>query len=193
MLVPYLLVLFLINYAGPKDKLFVFPIIGLFGSFAGDFLLNLEGSQFFLWGMLGFMVTHICNGLYFNNLKKVAILKSKNALIALLFLTVASAGTIIIIKDNVGEFLIPIIIYMVLISVMAILASTLSDSKRYNNSAVHYFIPGAILFVLSDGLLAINKFNLQDSLLDVFVMLTYGLAQLYLVMGFYKTVPKSKK
>ena len=70
---------------------------------------------------------------------------------------------------------------------MAILSANLADSIKYNHPAVHYFIPGAILFVLSDGLLAINKFNLQDPKMDIFVMLTYGLAQLYLVMGYYKT------
>jgi uncharacterized membrane protein YhhN len=76
---------------------------------------------------------------------------------------------------------------MLLIATMAILSANLADSKWYNHSAVHYFIPGAGLFVLSDGLLAINKFNLQDPSMDIFVMLTYGLAQLYLVMGYYKT------
>jgi uncharacterized membrane protein YhhN len=70
---------------------------------------------------------------------------------------------------------------------MAILASNLADSIKYSYAAIHYFIPGAVLFVLSDGLLAINKFNLQDPSMDIFVMLTYGLAQLYLVMGYYKT------
>jgi uncharacterized membrane protein YhhN len=71
---------------------------------------------------------------------------------------------------------------------MTILSANLADSKRYNNAAIYYFIPGAGLFVLSDGLLAINKFNLQDPTMDIFVMLTYGLAQLYLVMGYYKTI-----
>ncbi len=188
-LVPFLLLIYYLKYEGIKNKLYILPFIALVGSFMGDLLLAFEGSQFFLWGMLGFMVTHICNGYYFYSLHKLSIKQSKTAWVALLLLSIICSIVVYSIKDNLGAFLIPIIIYIALISIMAILASNLADSKLYKYAAVHYFIPGAILFVLSDGLLAINKFKLQDPSLDIFVMLTYGLAQLYLVMGYYKTKP----
>lgn len=186
LLIPFLLILFLIHFKSTKGKFFFLPMMALMGSFAGDLLLAFDGAQFFLWGMLGFMVTHICNSIYFYSMYPWQITKSKVALLALLFLSITCSIVIFIIKDNAGAFLIPIIVYMLLIGFMAILASNLSASPIFNHAAVQYFIPGAILFVMSDGLLAINKFNLQDPSLDIFVMLTYGLAQLYLVMGYYK-------
>ena len=186
LLIPILFILFLMNYQGTKGKYYFLPIIALMGSFAGDLLLAFDGAQFFLWGMLGFMVTHICNSIYFYALHPLDIRKSKIALLALLFLSITCSIVIFIIKDNAGSFLIPIIKYMFLIALMSILASNLADASIYNHASIQFFIPGAILFIMSDGLLAINKFNLQDPSLDIFVMLTYGLAQLFLVMGYYK-------
>jgi uncharacterized membrane protein YhhN len=188
LLVPFLLLLFLIQFSGNRSsKNFLLPIIALSGSFLGDLLLAIDGAQFFLYGMLGFMVTHISNSLYFYSLKSITITKANYAKFALLCLSFACSFVVFTIKENAGAFFVPIIVYMFLIVIMAILSANLAESSSYNHSAIHYFIPGAVLFVLSDGLLAINKFNLQDASLDVFVMLTYGLAQLYLVMGYYKT------
>lgn len=187
-LIPFLAVLFLLNIRGQKrSENFYIPIVALLGSFSGDLLLAFDGAQFFLFGMLGFMITHISNSVYFYKLNKLVFQKANYAKIAFLFLSIACSFVVYIIKESAGSFFVPIIIYMVLIGIMTILASNLAESSTYNHSAIHYFIPGAVLFVLSDGLLAINKFNLQDSSLDIFVMLTYGLAQLYLVLGYYKT------
>lgn len=190
LLVPFLLLLFLINFSGKKamNKSFLLPILALTGSFAGDFFLAFEGAQFFLFGMLGFMVTHICNSIYFFSLYKLKTSNSKSAGVTLIILSITCSIVVFIIKENTGAFFIPIIIYMVLIAIMAILSTNLSDSKSYNHAAIHYFIPGASLFVLSDTLLALNKFRLQEPSLDVFVMMTYGLAQLFLVMGYYKVI-----
>ncbi len=188
LLVPFLLFLFLIQYSGNRSsKNFLLPFMALLGSFFGDLLLAFDGAQFFLFGMLGFMVTHISNSLYFYSLKGITMAKANYAKFALLCLSFACSFVVFSIKENAGAFFVPIIVYMCLIGIMTILSANLAESSAFNHSAIHFFVPGAVLFVLSDGLLAINKFNLQDSSLDVFVMLTYGLAQLYLVMGYYKT------
>ena len=42
---------------------------------------------------------------------------------------------------------------------------------------------GALLFVISDSLLAINKFYQPFSIADNLIMLTYGFAQFYIVTG----------
>ena len=187
LLVPLLICLYYINQTKSKNTIqFILPLVALLGSFLGDLLLAFEGAQFFLLGMLGFMITHICNSIYFNSLSALKIRKAKYAVITLILLMITCSFVVYLIKDNTGAFFVPIIVYMLLIAIMAILAANMADSPAYNYSGVHYFIPGAILFVLSDGLLAINKFNLQDPSMDVFVMITYGLAQLYLVMGYYK-------
>jgi uncharacterized membrane protein YhhN len=42
---------------------------------------------------------------------------------------------------------------------------------------------GALLFVVSDSTLAINKFYQSFEIAGVVIMLTYGLAQLFIVEG----------
>lgn len=188
LLVPFLILLLAINYPekNKKSKTFILPLIALLGSFLGDLFLTFNGANFFLLGMIGFMCTHISNSIYFFAIRKFSLKNAKYVWITSLILIVTCTIVVLLIKEQAGSFFIPIILYMFLIAMMAILSANLADSIEFHDAAIHYFIPGAVLFVLSDGLLAINKFNLQDSSLDIFVMITYGLAQLFLVLGYYK-------
>jgi uncharacterized membrane protein YhhN len=52
--------------------------------------------------------------------------------------------------------------------------------------ANRYFVAGAVLFVLSDSLLAINKFYQPLAFAGTLIMLTYCAAQYFIVMGFIK-------
>ena len=71
LLVPTLL---LYLYASlPKGKIKPSPVlvfIALFFSFLGDLFLTQEGTMFFLLGMVGFIVTHICNSIFFFKLQR---------------------------------------------------------------------------------------------------------------------------
>lgn len=189
LIIPFLMVLMGVNMWGGAGlgSFKMLPFIAMLASFTGDLLLGFSDAQFFLWGMLSFMVTHICNSIYFLKLNPLRFKKSKPVFVTFLILAFFSSLVIYTIRDNLGAYLIPIMVYMVIIGVMACLASNLLSDVAYTDLALQYFIPGAGLFVMSDGILALNKFSLQEPLLDLFVMLTYGLAQLYLAMGFYKT------
>jgi uncharacterized membrane protein YhhN len=52
-----------------------------------------------------------------------------------------------------------------------------------NKEAGKWMMVGALLFVISDSVLAINKFYLPFDGAGVIIMLTYGLAQLFIVKG----------
>ena len=79
---------------------------------------------------------------------------------------------------------------MVVIATVWVLAFNLSNHLKYKTAAINFFIPGMFLFVLSDGLLAFNKFLFhQPGRWDIWVMLTYGLAQLLLTIGYTKVIP----
>lgn len=189
LLLPFLLFLFLLNYKGQKggNLPFFLPILAMMGSFSGDLLLEFSGANFFLLGMLCFMITHIANSIYFYRMQPSPIFRTKEMRMSIPILAVLFFIVIYIIRNNLGDFLIPIIVYMILIGTMAILAINLNANKKQEHIAMQYFIPGACLFVLSDALLALNKFSLEEPSMGIFIMLTYGLAQLYLMMGYYKT------
>jgi uncharacterized membrane protein YhhN len=169
------------------------PWVGLLGAFAGDWLLALSGEQYFLFGMLGFMTTHVCNSLYFLQLQPLKPGKLQPAFLAFGILVITCSLIVFQIKDQLGAMLLPIIAYMGMISLMTILAANLAASETLNSIALKYFIPGASFFVLSDGLLALNKFLWHRQDLDIPVMITYGLAVLLLTLGFINTEWWTKK
>lgn len=157
---------------------------GLFFAFLGDLLLTRNGELFFLLGMAAFIGTHISNSIYFLRLYPLYLSKGRYAAIAAVVLTFVSGAVIGKIGPALGSFKLPIIIYMVIISCMAILAANTYHHPVLKQLSLRYFIPGAAFFVLSDGILALNKFYYHQSLLDPAIMLTYGIAQCLLVMGF---------
>jgi uncharacterized membrane protein YhhN len=157
---------------------------GLFFSFLGDLLLTQTGELYFLLGMAAFIGTHISNSIYFLKLQPLSLKKGGAALIAALLLTFISGAVIGKIGLVLGSFKVPIIVYMLIISCMAIFAANTYNHTILKNLAIRYFIPGAVLFVMSDGILALNKFYYHEQMLDLAVMLTYGLSQCLLVTGF---------
>jgi uncharacterized membrane protein YhhN len=50
-----------------------------------------------------------------------------------------------------------------------------------NNSTAKSFIAGAVFFIISDSLLALDKFYRPFALASVLIMLTYGIAQWLIV------------
>jgi uncharacterized membrane protein YhhN len=78
----------------------------------------------------------------------------------------------------------PVKIYMAAIAIMTASAANLLSNNLLKVIATTYFVPGAVLFVLSDAVLASNHFLYKDNFLDVVVMLSYGYAQCLMVQGF---------
>lgn len=80
-----------------------------------------------------------------------------------------------------GKMKLPVRVYGVVISFMLLLAMHMLYMK--NKAAGKWMLAGAALFVLSDSILAINKFYFSFETADIFIMLTYGLAQLFIIEG----------
>ena len=63
------------------------------------------------------------------------------------------------------------------------LLMALNSRHQINNKASAYFITGALLFVFSDSLLAVNQFVMQHLAFSLGVMATYATAQYLIVNG----------
>lgn len=179
-----LLPILMLYLAAEPGKTSPVVYMGLFCSFMGDLLLTRSGEVFFLLGMLSFIGTHICNTFFFYRLQKGYPGKPMNLVLALVVLAVISGGVYFLLADQLGSFRIPILVYMAIISLMAVMATQILVHPGLIQTSIRCFIPGATLFVLSDGLLALNKFLLHTGFIDIAVMLTYGMAQYLLVKGF---------
>ncbi len=187
-LVPILLFYIFLNarknyYKNSKSFIFSAFICAWFGDI---FLVN-KGDTFFLLGMLAFACAHILFAITFYRIHKLRILKSQEAFIAAIILVVAFYELYNFITPGLGNFKIPVIIYMLVISTMAIMAVNLLSSGVRKASAMMFFIPGALLFIVSDALLALQIFMFSDiDLLGISVMLSYGYALSLFADGFTK-------
>ena len=189
-LVPLLMIHLLINRS--LRVLGYLPLIALLFSWIGDILLLGDEPAFFLSGMIAFVMTHVCYSFTFLKIKQVTHKDRSYFVFPLLGLLLFGLLVFFYLKDDLGSYLLPILLYMVFISLMASLAIHTRTNVKIQTLSLYTFIPGALLFVLSDALLAVNMFKMQHIVIEVLVMLTYGLAQFFITRGFQKTAEFSE-
>ncbi len=151
-------------------------------SLLGDILLMFVhvAPNCFMFGLLAFLLAHVMYILVF--------LKQRNPLKKpmpfLVILLVYAIGLFLLLRSGLGDMLIPVFVYMLVILGMATI-SFLREGKTSKTSYNFVFF-GAILFMISDSLLAINKFYETFLFANVLIMLSYALAQYFIVMGIKK-------
>ena len=159
-----------------------FMVLALGFSLLGDVLLMFVNNSphFFTGGLIAFLLAHIFYILVFKEKRN----PSKKPVIFLILLFVYAGILYTFLKDGLNAMRIPVIIYMLVILTMS-LSAFLRQGKV--NSASYYLVfAGAVLFMISDSILALNKFYqpLQGS--NISIMATYAVAQLCIVMGIIK-------
>lgn len=157
-------------------------LLALNFSLMGDVFLMFvwKSPHYFLFGLVSFFLAHV---FYIVIFWKRRNLKIKTfGLITILVLY--AIGLLYLLKDGLGDLLIPVIFYIIIILGMA-LSAFLRQEKVCKTSFIFVFL-GAILFIISDSILALNKFYMPLKLSSISIMLTYGLAQYFIVMGLLK-------
>lgn len=164
-------------------------LIGLFFSWMGDVFLLLENynSLFFIFGLASFLITHIFYIIYFLRIQSAqpSLLKKQPVLIAL----VLGYGITLVwqLYPRLGELKLPVIIYAIVICSM--LLCSLHVFLKVNRRSTVYYLAGASVFVISDSLLAINKFYQPFPFAGLLIMLTYCAAQYFIVCGYAEQDP----
>lgn len=184
LLIPLLAFLFLSETRGGKNKLSLFVLLALFFSWIGDVLLMFQEKQsvFFLLGLSSFLLAHIMYIIFFHKIRIAESILSRWWI--LLVVAAYYAGLIIWLSPYLGDMKIPVRMYGVVISFMLMMA--LHMLYIGNKQAGRFFIAGAILFIISDSILAVNKFFQPMWGASAWVMISYGIAQLLIVMGAVK-------
>jgi uncharacterized membrane protein YhhN len=187
-----LLLLFLLLKDRAIDKpfgKFIF-YIGLFLAFFGDVLLIFINDTFFLSGMIAFMMTNLCYSISFSRLSPLRWKNSLPVFITLIMLAFVGYSLDSFLKAKMGDYRVPIIVYMCTVSLMIACAVNIAANNELRRLALRYFIPGAMIFLLENTLIALNRFHFNsDKHLYVAVMVTYALAQYLFVKGISKAYP----
>ncbi len=181
MLMPGLLLLLI--YPGTQANNLRLIAAGLIFSWMGDVLLLLEKhhSLFFIFGLAAFLITHICYIIYFLSTPSEAPSLLKKRPVYFFPVLCYGAGLVWYLIPNLGELKIPVVLYAVVICSM--LLCSMHVFLKVKSPANLYFLSGATLFVVSDSLLAINKFSHPLPLAGILIMLSYCAAQYFIVCG----------
>lgn len=157
-------------------------LLALGFSVLGDILLMFvdQSAHFFTVGLLAFLLAHVMYILMFLKHRN----KQKSIIGFVILLLVYASGLFYLLKDGLGDMLLPVVIYMIIILSMAttaFLRKGIVNSYSYNLVFI-----GAIFFMISDSILALNKFYEPLPFSNISIMLTYALAQFLIVIGILK-------
>jgi len=145
---------------------------GLLFSGAGDILLQVDGVRFFVHGLGAFLIAHLFYIAAF--IRRPALVRARLSILV----TIAIYGSIMgfLLLPRLGDMLVPVTVYLIIILGMGISASLGTE----NHALV---IAGACFFIVSDSLIAINRFLVPVPLSGYLVMGTYYAAQLMITTG----------
>lgn len=178
------LAIYLLNKANMAAGFNRLVLAALILSLFGDcfLLFAADNSSFFMFGLIAFLIAHLLYSLaFFRDFKNDPQASKFFGHLMLFFMGVFSLSFYSWIRDYLNDLRIPVMAYMFVISMMAILAGY--RYKRVNLQSFRLIYFGAIFFVISDSSLAYNKFVEPFSYSGAVIMGTYMLAQYLIVMG----------
>ena len=176
LLIVMLAVFFLANTQKIRISFRILMMIALCFSLAGNVALFFEhmGEQYFIIGLAAYLVTHLAFILFFlairydnfplPNCKWPTIFLIEGALLLFIFSML----------PYLGDMSLLVIVYAVFISFT--LLTSIHAFRLREQSIGWRCIIGAVLFIISDSLLAIDHFYHSVPAADVMTMATYGMA-----------------
>lgn len=174
-----LLIFYIYRYAAGHITLPRLLLVGaLIFSWIGDLLLMGDGDRYFIGGLGAFLFAQIS---YAVILYRSVNHRPKLSIVFLIPLLIYGVVLLLFILPNAGEMGIAIVVYAAAILsmvYMALLRTGLTSKGSY-----YYALAGALLFIVSDSLIAFDKFYFPIEMKGVWIMSTYITAQLLLVRG----------
>lgn len=142
---------------------------GLVLSALGDLLLEVDR---FLFGLGAFLLGHVLYvAAYLTDSKELRPLR---AVPAFLF----GAGVIAFLGDGLGDMLVPVIVYTLVICTMLWRAAARVEGADASQRDRMYALAGAIAFALSDTLVALRQFGTPPDAIRWAIMILYWGGQL---------------
>lgn len=171
--------------AAPQNRFTKLMLFGILFSIGGDTALMFQGNpSYFIIGLVSFLIAHIYYiiGMYkFANFK-LGLLSKKWWLGVPLILY--GMSLVYMLWAGLGEMSVPVIIYSSVIMLMGL--SAMNMFGRTHKVAAQLLLFGALLFILSDSVIAINKFGIEGFNIPyprLVIMTTYILGQFLIVRG----------
>jgi len=173
---PLILLSLLVLYSVSVSKRNKFYVLALIFSFFGDVFLLFSGELYFIVGLGSFLIAHILFiKIVLNRIQKSTVLNIIKSIIPFFILLVVLLSFL---YSSLNELLIPVIIYGITITTFGVVA--MLDYLNTKSMKSLIMLVGAIVFIASDSILAINKFYQPNEFLAISVMVTYIVAQYFI-------------
>ncbi len=160
---------------------YIVMLLALFLSLMGDIFLLFDShsNTYFILGLISFLLAHITYGTVF--------LKKRNKKLSFflygVIMILIAIGMLLFfyINDSLGDLTYPVMVYVLGILFMAITA--LIRVGKVRPSSFLWVFVGALFFIASDSILAINMFKFRVPWSNIWIMGSYAAAQYLIVSG----------
>jgi uncharacterized membrane protein YhhN len=180
-----LLLYYLLAERGTANSWSKLIVGALVFSWFGDVLLMLQGKyeDLFIFGLAAFLLAHICYILGFRKAKFDETRETNSSFIhtRLVFLVFVGGVLIYMLYPFLDEMLVPVISYTIVIISMGI-AALFRRGWTTDKSFIMVY-SGALLFIMSDAMIGINKFMNPIIQARLLIMATYIAAQFLIIKG----------
>lgn len=157
-------------------------LAALFFGWLGDVLLL--WNDFFIFGLIAFLIGHLLYIIVYRQFRFAeptkAFLGTQKARYAFPILLLGT-GLVTILFPKLGDLKVPVLVYATVLTLMTLVA--LFRYGQTNDKSFFLVVAGALLFMVSDSLLAINKFLSPFEFSGIAIMTTYSAAQYLIVEG----------
>lgn len=156
----------------------ILAIVFIF-SCTGDVLLGLHRADLFLYGLIAFLIAHLFYIWLFTRNSHAPVRVTTRQQLLIFLLLVYGAAMAAWLWPGLGEMRIPALIYMGIITLMCI-SATLAGFAHAS------IVFGALLFLISDSLIAIGRFKTPVPYNGYAVWITYYIGQCLIAFGFLR-------
>ena len=129
-------------------------VTGLLFSLGGDIVLMFESGKIFVIGLVLFLIAHIA---YAAGFSAFSGFHPRDIFSAIVLLAIA-AILFRFLRKGLGNMMIPVLIYITVINVMVHRAFSTTELDFFNLQQALCISIGAVLFSISDIMLALNRF-----------------------------------
>ncbi len=169
-----MLLLIAIYYSSSKKPFNLFYVFALLFSMIGDVFLMIKTKDLFIFGLASFLIAHVLYIFTFKKEFKFSFIK-----------TVPFLSYFILIFSYLYPHLPTKLLNYVLLYAIVITCMGISVVSRKANKKSYYLVLfGAVLFILSDTFIAINKFVNPLPYGKFLVSITYIFGQYLILKGF---------
>ena len=169
----------LLAYRMLRDRDGVTLGISLLFSTLGDVFLAIGEDRLFTFGLASFLVAHLLYVVLFvRNWPKPMSANASQKMIAAL-VVIFSAVMLAWLWPSLGDLKLPVAAYLCAITGMGV-AATLAGFRAW------WVVRGAMLFIVSDSMIALSKFKSPIEHSDYLIWATYYVGQLSIALGFIR-------